>query len=112
MDTPVPGAEPTAVADAVGPAGGDGFRSAPVADPGGHVLPTNWDRDPATSRSWGIPQDCVGKGGVEPPRPFGHTDLNRARLPFRHLPWRCRTLAGPAGNLARGPVVVLGATST
>lgn len=28
----------------------------------------------------------VGKGGVEPPRPFGHTDLNRARLPFRHLP--------------------------
>src|SRR5919107_3715352 len=28
----------------------------------------------------------VGKGGVEPPRPCGHTDLNRARLPFRHLP--------------------------
>jgi hypothetical protein len=28
----------------------------------------------------------VGKGGVEPPRPYGHTDLNRARLPFRHLP--------------------------
>jgi hypothetical protein len=28
----------------------------------------------------------VGKGGVEPPRPFGHTDLNRARLPFRHFP--------------------------
>ena len=22
--------------------------------------------------------------GVEPPRPYGHTDLNRARLPFRH----------------------------
>ncbi|GAA0970454.1 hypothetical protein GCM10009555_019400 [Acrocarpospora macrocephala] len=31
-------------------------------------------------------QSFVGKGGVEPPRPFGHTDLNRARLPFRHLP--------------------------
>ena len=28
----------------------------------------------------------VGKGGVEPPRPHGHTDLNRARLPFRHFP--------------------------
>ncbi len=28
----------------------------------------------------------VGEGGVEPPRPFGHTDLNRARLPFRHSP--------------------------
>jgi hypothetical protein len=38
----------------------------------------------------GFPTGCdlVGKGGVEPPRPFGHTDLNRARLPFRHLPWR------------------------
>ena len=28
----------------------------------------------------------VGKEGVEPSRPFGHTDLNRARLPFRHFP--------------------------
>src|SRR3954470_18304545 len=37
--------------------------------------------------------EWVGKGGVEPPRPFGHTDLNRARLPFRHLPWRESTLA-------------------
>ena len=26
----------------------------------------------------------VRERGVEPPRPFGHTDLNRARLPFRH----------------------------
>ena len=34
--------------------------------------------------------DRVGKGGVEPPRPFGHTDLNRARLPFRHLPEHAR----------------------
>ena len=34
--------------------------------------------------------DCVvGMGGVEPPRPFGHTDLNRARLPFRHIPVAC-----------------------
>jgi hypothetical protein len=30
----------------------------------------------------------VGEGGVEPPRPYGHTDLNRARLPFRHSPKR------------------------
>ena len=28
----------------------------------------------------------VGEGGVEPPHPFGYTDLNRARLPFRHSP--------------------------
>ena len=27
----------------------------------------------------------VLKGGVEPPRPFGHTDLNRARLPIPPL---------------------------
>ena len=40
----------------------------------------------------------VGKGGVEPPRPFGHTDLNRARLPFRHFPGRSRC-ASPS----RGP---------
>src|SRR3954463_10610216 len=32
------------------------------------------------------PWDVVGEGGVEPPRPYGHTDLNRARLPFRHSP--------------------------
>src|SRR5205809_5622146 len=30
----------------------------------------------------------VGKEGVEPSRPYGHTDLNRARLPFRHFPER------------------------
>ena len=28
----------------------------------------------------------MGKEGVEPSRPSGHTDLNRARLPFRHFP--------------------------
>jgi nucleotide-binding universal stress UspA family protein len=28
----------------------------------------------------------VGEEGFEPSRPFGHTDLNRARLPFRHPP--------------------------
>jgi hypothetical protein len=32
------------------------------------------------------PPNRVGEGGVEPPRPYGHTDLNRARLPFRHSP--------------------------
>src|SRR3954471_13168862 len=35
----------------------------------------------------------VGEGGVEPPRPYGHTDLNRARLPFRHSPKSPLTLA-------------------
>src|SRR6185312_8053415 len=32
----------------------------------------------------------VGEEGVEPSRPYGHTDLHRARLPFRHSPWRKR----------------------
>ena len=32
------------------------------------------------------------KGGFEPPRPFGHTVLSRARLPFRHF----RVGAAPA----------------
>jgi hypothetical protein len=41
----------------------------------------------------------VGKGGVEPPRPYGHTDLNRARLPFRHLP---APMHQPAPRLGRG----------
>ena len=27
----------------------------------------------------------VREGGVEPPRPHGHTDLNRARLPIPPL---------------------------
>ena len=35
----------------------------------------------------------MGEGGVEPPRPYGHTDLNRARLPFRHSPSGDATLA-------------------
>ena len=33
----------------------------------------------------GIPDCLVREGGVEPPRPFGHTDLNRARLPIPPL---------------------------
>ena len=31
-------------------------------------------------------EPLVREGGVEPPRPFGHRDLNPARLPFRHSP--------------------------
>src|SRR5262249_17890484 len=46
---------------------------------------------PATGRKTEGPVDLtgprvVGKEGVEPSRPYGHTDLNRARLPFRHFP--------------------------
>ena len=42
----------------------------------------------------------VGKGGVEPPRPYGHTDLNRARLPFRHLTGATRDLAAAVRKIS------------
>ena len=35
---------------------------------------------PKGNRPW------VGEEGFEPSHPLGHTDLNRARLPFRHSP--------------------------
>ncbi len=43
----------------------------------------------------------VGEEGVEPSRPCGHTDLNRARLPFRHSPRSGvrRTLHGAESGL-------------
>lgn len=37
----------------------------------------------------------VLKGGVEPPRPFGHTDLNRARLPIPPLERAAYILSAP-----------------
>src|SRR3954453_1534286 len=53
--------------------------------------------------------DRVGKGGVEPPHRFRYTDLNRARLPFRHLPGaypKERRLA--AATVARRPGLEMG----
>jgi hypothetical protein len=43
---------------------------------------------PALSAGMGMDIRRVGEEGVEPSRPYGHTDLNRARLPFRHSPGR------------------------
>src|SRR5262245_13730217 len=50
------------------------------------------------------PVDFVRKEGVEPSRPFGHTDLNRARLPFRHFrKWLTKCSRREAkGTLAQG----------
>ena len=43
----------------------------------------------------------VRGGGLEPPRPIGHYDLNVARLPFRH-PRRCWMFVAERGfTLAR-----------
>src|SRR5438105_4117688 len=41
------------------------------------------DRHPHACEITTVGEGVVGEGGVEPPRPYGHTDLNRARLPFR-----------------------------
>src|SRR5512134_557696 len=50
----------------------------------------------------------VREGGVEPPHPFGHTDLNRARLPIPPLaraPARLTRspLPPPPPSVAAGP---------
>jgi hypothetical protein len=47
----------------------------------------------ATSKEAGNPRSrwspaSVGEEGFEPSHPLGHTDLNRARLPFRHSPFK------------------------
>src|SRR5579859_7849338 len=41
----------------------------------------------------------VGEGGLEPPHPFGHRNLNPARLPIPPLArWRCQGSRPPAGG--------------
>ena len=45
-------------------------------------------------RRWDPFHWWVSEGGVEPPRPFGHSDLNAARLPFRHSD-ECARCAAP-----------------
>src|ERR1035438_3789609 len=62
----------------------------------------NGDPDRYPGRISCSPEDLVGEEGFEPSRPFGHTDLNRARLPFRHPPWATRRLARPRALLRPG----------
>ncbi len=49
------------------------------------VLPFGYLRDATPEKTLVFAVLLVLKGGVEPPRPFGHTDLNRARLPIPPL---------------------------
>lgn len=51
----------------------------------GTVVAMSNDARDITQNGLGLPQDCVREGGVEPPHPFGYTDLNRARLPIPPL---------------------------
>ena len=91
----------------------------PVAARGsepGAVRPSARRQRPGTPRR-ARPADRVREGGVEPPRPFGHTDLNRARLPIpplapearsgyptvRTRPKPTRTLAHRTGVLPAAP---------
>ena len=74
---------PTVLRRAVTPA------SAVKRTPGvrGVVPPGDITRRPLALRSQCGGRRClVGEEGFEPSHPFGHTDLNRARLPFRHSP--------------------------
>ncbi|MCW2821556.1 MAG: hypothetical protein JWR64_1351, partial [Marmoricola sp.] len=61
-----------------------------------------WLGSPGLVASPEISRDVVREGGVEPPRPFGHTDLNRARLPIPPLAraWR-RGATGPMETSTR-----------
>src|ERR1044072_5241713 len=55
------------------------------------------------------PRNKVGEGGGEPPRPYGHTDLNRARLPFRHSPeWNVAKPTRAAIGFAHRTVLLAG----
>ncbi len=66
------------------PCAGSRCRKRPLEGSGGTFVDDVIRQKRLQPRNHGAP--WVGKGGVEPPRPYGHTDLNRARLPFRHLP--------------------------
>jgi hypothetical protein len=43
----------------------------------------------------------VREGGLEPPRPFEHMDLNHARLPFRHSREKPEKPSPPQGDSVR-----------
>src|SRR5690349_804919 len=79
----------------------------------GRTAPPERGRAPTGSTGRGS-CDHVREGGVEPPRPFGHTDLNRARLPIPPLareastgyptgPARSKTVEARATGNTRGP---------
>ena len=61
--------------------------------------PENNSKKPG--QCWTLTGFRVGEEGVEPSRPSGHTDLNRARLPFRHSPVTFRRNSTPFTAEAR-----------
>ncbi len=78
------GASPTSEAQrATGVWGGAPASGSGVA-PGQHDEGVAGKEPPGSDHT--TPKLRVGEEGFEPSHPFGHTDLNRARLPFRHPP--------------------------
>src|SRR5690606_37357144 len=75
----------------------------PAGGLGGWAPQNNTDahRPGSATRREQLP--LVGEEGVEPSRPSGHTDLNRARLPFRHSPWQLKASTGVEGGCGRAP---------
>ncbi len=96
------------------PVSGQNVWSGPRASDGNlrslcETADSSAERREGDTKEEGLPEEAfllVGMGGVEPPRPFGHTDLNRARLPFRHIPLGtmllsrgvCRNFSSPRGS--------------
>src|SRR5690606_40448259 len=81
-----------------------GYAGEPAAASlGGRAPQNNTDahRPGSATRREQLP--LVGEEGVEPSRPSGHTDLNRARLPFRHSPWQLKASTGVEGGCGRAP---------
>src|SRR5579859_1713486 len=81
---PNPGATDPGREPSHGPKPG-AWGSGGLGPPGGVAAPGKGAQRAPTKRG-----RLVGEEGFEPSRPCGHTDLNRARLPFRHPPGRAR----------------------
>src|SRR5437660_623889 len=98
-------------------AGNENSGSAALVDDAAAV-----DQSPSLLLSAALSSQCsttallVREGGVEPPRPCGHWNLNPARLPFRHsratrMTIACRPVAAPIrfGTSGRWPELGRGA---
>ena len=82
---------------AAGPASWSGLRRSGPTNGSRSTLAGKWFR--AALRD--SPEPFVREGGLEPPCPHGHTDLNRARLPISPLARDSRRRVVNSARLAR-----------
>ena len=85
---PVP--SPRGLIDGDSGPGSRRVRARPPSPSTDRSTPILWDR--------GASGTFVREGGLEPPRPLGHTDLNRARLPIPPLALVVRSDSRPCGQ--------------